>query len=132
MVYLLDTCVIIDFIKGDANTISSIKSKSPVEVAISSITEFELRYGMEQSTNTKSKKILNALLSEITILDFSSKEAEIAAQIRNQLRVLGTPIGPYDMLIAATSISNKLVLVTSNEKEFLRIDGLIIENWRQI
>ncbi len=132
MIYLLDTCVIIDLIKGDANTIQAMKSKSPDEVAISSITEFELRYGMEQASKlkSKSKNIVEAILSEINTLNFESKEAVKAAEIRNSLRALGTPIGPYDFLIAATALANDLILVTSNEKEFTRIQDLKIENWR--
>ena len=132
MTYLLDTCVIIDLIKGDANTIETLKSKSPNLVAISTITEFELRYGLEQSTKrtSKSQSIVEAILSEVNILSFESKEAAKAAEIRNHLRALGTPIGPYDFLIAATALANDLILVTSNEKEFTRIQGLKIENWR--
>lgn len=132
MDYLLDTCVIIDLVKGDANTIEVMKSKSPDQVSISTITEFELRYGMEQASKlkSKSKSIVEAILSEINALDFGSKEAAKAAEIRNHLRALGTPIGPYDFLIAATALANDLILVTSNEKEFTRLQDLKIENWR--
>ncbi len=42
----------------------------------------------------------------------------------------GKQIGAYDVLIAAIAISENLILVTSNEKEFLRVESLIIENWR--
>ena len=132
MAYLLDTCVIIDLIKGDSNTINAIKSKSPDQINISTITEFELRYGTEQASKlkSKSKNIVESLLSEITILDFGSKEAIVATKIRNNLRALGTPIGPYDFLIAATALTHDLILVTSNEKEFTRVGELKIENWR--
>ena len=130
--YLLDTCVIIDVVRGDANTIQSIRSKSPDQIAISSVTEFELRYGLEQSAHlkSKSKRVVEAILSEIVILGFESKEAIKAAEIRNHLRTLGKPIGPYDFLIAATALTNDLILVTSNEKEFQRIQELKIDNWR--
>lgn len=132
MKYLLDTCVIIDLVKGDATTIKTMKSKSPDQVAISTITEFELRYGIEQSSKikSKSKRTVEAMLSEISILNFESKEAVKAAEIRNYLRANGTPIGAYDVLIAATAIANSFVMVTSNIKEFNRIHDLTIENWR--
>lgn len=132
MSYLLDTCVIIDLVKGDTNTIQAMKSKSPYEVNLSTITEFELRYAMEQTSKlkSKSKSIVEAILSEINILNFESKDAKKAAEIRNQLRTLGTTIGPYDFLIAATALANNMMLVTSNEKEFTRIQELKIENWR--
>lgn len=132
MDYLLDTCVIIDLIRGDANTIEAMKSKSPDQARISTITEFELRYGMEQATKpkSKSKSIVEAILSEINIVDFGSREAAKAAEIRNHLRALGTPIGPYDFLIAATALANDLILVTSNENEFAKVQDLKMENWR--
>lgn len=132
MIYLLDTCVIIDLVRGDRGTIEAMKGKSPDQVAISAITEFELRYGIEQVSKlkSKSKSIVEAILSEINILDFGSKEASNAAGIRNHLRVQGTPIGPYDFLIAATAVANDLILVSSNEKEFIRIPELKTENWR--
>lgn len=132
MNYLLDTCVIIDLVKGDAGTIQVMKSKTPDQVAISTITEFELRYGMEQASKlkSKSKSIVESILSEINILNFGSKEATKAAEIRNYLRISGRPIGPYDFLIAATAQANDLILVTSNEKEFARVQELNIENWR--
>ncbi len=132
MTYLLDTCVIIDLVKGDPNTIEAMKSKSPDQVNISTITEFELRYGIGQASKlkSKSKSIVEAMLLEINILDFGSKEAAKAAEIRNHLRALGTPIGPYDFLIAATALANDLILVTSNEKEFTRVQYLKIQNWR--
>lgn len=132
MNYLLDTCIIIDLVRGHANTIEAMKSKSPDQVSISTISEFELRYGMEQASKLKSKSrsIVEAILSEVNILNFGSKEAVKAAEIRNRLRALGTPIGPYDFLIAATALANDLILVTSNENEFTRIQELKIENWR--
>ncbi|MEM6830248.1 MAG: PIN domain-containing protein [Bacteroidota bacterium] len=133
MDYLLDTCVIIDFVKGNERTIHLMKSKSPKFISISSITAFELTYGLEQSSKVKSRSrvIVKALLSEINLLPFESNAAIQAAKIRNQLRIQGTPIGPYDVLIAATAIANDLTLVTSNEKEFKRVEQLKIENWRQ-
>ena len=132
MDYLLDTCVIIDFVRGSDNIIQKMKSLSPHQVAVSSITEFELRYGMEISSNLKSKSrtIVEAILSEIHILKFRSEEAIQAARVRNQLKIQGMPIGAYDVLIVATAFTHDLTLVTSNEKEFLRVHDLKVENWR--
>jgi len=132
MTYLLDTCVIIDLVKGDLNTLQTLKSLSPNQIFVSTVTEFELRYGLEKVSNrsNKSKGIVEGLLSEINKLNFEEKEAKVAAKIRNYLSGLGTPIGPYDVLIAATALANDLILVTSNENEFKRIQALKIENWR--
>ncbi len=133
MVYLLDTCVIIDLIRGDESTVDIMKSTAPNQVSISSITEFELRYGLEKASNLKNRSriIVEEILAEINTLNFNSNEAIVAAKVRNRLRQKGTPIGPYDVLISATALVNNLVLVTSNEKEFNRIEELEIENWRK-
>jgi len=132
MKYLLDTCVISDFVKGDENTIRRIKETNPLLIAVSSITAMEIEYGLLCAPE-KTKKIapvLHDLLSAIKIIPFTQKEALEAARIRAILRAKGTPIGPYDFLIAATALSHEMVLVTSNIKEFDRIENLKVENWR--
>jgi len=63
------------------------------------------------------------------ILDFTAKEAKVAAAIRAQLEKAGTPIDPFDILIGATALANQSTLVTHNIKEFSRIDKLSIEDW---
>jgi tRNA(fMet)-specific endonuclease VapC len=65
----------------------------------------------------------------LNVLSFSDKEAKSSAIIRSQLERKGTPIGPYDVLIAGTALSNQAVLVTNNTKEFKRVPKLKIENW---
>lgn len=72
---------------------------------------------------------MELLLSRVAVLPFNAQEAEIAAKIRAQLELIGTPIGPYDMLIAGTTLSANAVLVTHNTKEFSRVEGLRIEDW---
>ncbi|AFZ52856.1 type II toxin-antitoxin system VapC family toxin [Cyanobacterium aponinum] len=130
--YLLDTCVISDFVKGEKGTLEKIKNSSPQEIAVSSITVMEINHGLSINPQ-KAKKIspiIEELLKSITILDFSTKEAYITAQIRAFLRENGTPIGAYDVLIGATALSAGLILVTANTREFQRIADLKIINWR--
>ncbi|SNT17145.1 tRNA(fMet)-specific endonuclease VapC [Ekhidna lutea] len=132
MKYLFDTCVISDFVKGDLNTIEKIKSTSPLQIGTSAITEYELRYGLEKNSNLKRaiKDAVLGFLNDVVILPFGSKESIAASNIRASLEKAGTPIGAYDILIASTAIANNLILVTSNEREFERIQGIQIENWR--
>ncbi len=132
MAYLLDTCVIIDLVRGNQEVINHLKSNLPRDIYISTITELELRFGLAQSPNlmSRSKAVIQAFLSEVSILAFRSAESQIAANLRYELKIKGTPIGAYDILIAATALTYDLVLVTSNEKEFNRIVELKIENWR--
>jgi tRNA(fMet)-specific endonuclease VapC len=132
MDYLLDTCVVIDLVRGNQEIINQLKSKSPGNIYISTITEFELRFGLVQnpSLKSRSKEVVESFLSEANILPFRSEESQIAASLRYDLKLKGTPIGAYDVLIAATALTNDFILVTSNEKEFNRIEELQIENWR--
>jgi tRNA(fMet)-specific endonuclease VapC len=62
-------------------------------------------------------------------LPFEDRASEVYAEIRLRLERAGKPIGPNDLLIAATAIANRLVLVTHNTGEFGRIEGLTVEDW---
>ena len=132
MKYLLDTCVVSDFVKGDTHTLAHIKSHSPADIAISSITVFEIQYGLALNSKhaAKIKGLIQDLFSSIHILDFTSGDAEITAITRAQLKQQGRPIGAYDILIAGVAMNNNLILVSSNLKEFARLRNLKIVNWR--
>ncbi|OCQ93059.1 twitching motility protein PilT [Limnothrix sp. PR1529] len=133
MRYLLDTCVISDFIKGDAATIFRFQNTSPTDIAISAITVMELRYGLAINPQRSSKvePVITSILSSVTILPFGLAEAERAAEVRAILKSQGQPIGAYDVLIAATALAHQLIMVTANQREFERVPGLVVENWRQ-
>lgn len=132
MTYLLDTCTVSDFVKGEPNTLVRIRSISPSEVFISVITLMEIQYGMAINPKSVSKirQVIENFLDSIIILPFSNKEALEAAFIRSILKTQGTPIGYYDLLIAATAKVNQLSIVTSNVREFERIPELKVLNWR--
>jgi len=132
MRYLLDTCVVSDFVKGEPNTSQRLKSISPEDIAISSITSMELKYGLAINPQkaVKIQALINSFLDSVTILPFGKEEAKQTAQIRSFLKQAGTPIGAYDVLIAATAVTHKLILVTANVREFERISNLQIQNWR--
>ena len=133
MRYLLDTCVISDFIKGEVGTKVRLKQTPPVDIAVSAITVMELRYGLalNPQRTRKVEPAISSFLSSVTILPFSSLEAEQAAQVRAVLKSQGQPIGAYDVLIAATALQHSLLMVTANQREFDRVPGLQTENWRQ-
>ncbi|MDJ0619972.1 MAG: type II toxin-antitoxin system VapC family toxin [Calothrix sp. MO_192.B10] len=132
MGYLLDTCVISDFVKGEELTLKRFKSSTPSDIFISSLTVMEVKYGLAINPQRaiKIQPLIEALLHTITILPFGTSEAEKAAQIRSILKAAGNPIGAYDVLIAATALAHNHILVTSNIREFQRISSLQIENWR--
>ncbi len=133
MQYLLDTCVISDFIKGEPGTQIRLKQVSPADIAVSVITVMELRYGLLNNPQ-RAKKIepaITSLLNSVSILKFSEEDAEQTAQVRSILKKQGKPIGAYDALIAATALRHGLIMVTANQKEFDRVANLQIQNWRQ-
>jgi tRNA(fMet)-specific endonuclease VapC len=134
MRYLFDTCVISNFIKGEVGTQARLKQTLPVDIAISTITVMELRYGLALNPQRAQKveAAISSLLSSVTILPFGIAEAEQAAQIRAALKSWGQPIGAYDVLIAATALQHSLTMVTANQREFERVPGLVTENWRQL
>ena len=129
--YLLDTNICIYFIRNMyPRLISKILSHHPDELAISSISWFELEYGAEKSKwGQKNRDNMKLFLSPFTILPFDSMDAVYAGQIRHYLEKTGSPIGAYDILIAAQGLSNNITIVTHNTGEFSRIPNLAIEDW---
>ncbi len=132
MKYLLDTCTISDFVKGDKETLLRIKNCSPVELCICVISLMEIQYGLAHNPERakKIKPMIDAFLSAIPILDFKQGDAQHAALLRAHLHQEGKQIGSYDLLIAACALHHDLILVTSNSREFTRAPGLKCENWR--
>lgn len=128
--YLLDTNTLIYFFKGMGNVAETLLTKSPKDISIPSIALYELEVGIAKSNSPeKRKKQLELLISRIAVLPFTTKEAEVAAMIRADLENIGTPIGPYDTLIAGIALSSNSTLVTHNTREFSRVTGLILEDW---
>ncbi len=132
MKYLLDTCTISDFVKGNINTLNKIKSIEPYLISVSTITSMEIYYGLKRNPEKASRieEIIQGFLDTIHILPFDQEDAKYAGNIRADLFSQGLPIGAYDILIAATALKKKLILVTSNTKEFLRVKNLSLQNWR--
>ena len=68
-------------------------------------------------------------LSQRDIIEFNDNDTEVFGLIQAELEKKGEIIGPYDMQIAAQSISRNLILVTNNTSEFSRISNIRLENW---
>src|SRR6266404_3197516 len=100
-------------------------------LALSTIVLFELYYGIANSSRRKenSDRLAVFLQAPIAMLSFEPEDAEEAGTLRAELRRAGTPIGPYDMLIAAHARRRGAVLVTANATEFARVPGLMTEDW---
>lgn len=133
MKYLLDTCVISDFVKGVSKVGTKLLSFPPYEISISTVTQMEIEYGLllNKERALKLRPAIEALFKTIKIFSFTSEDSLSAAEVRLLLKTSGKPIGPYDVMIAGCALNRKLVLVTSNTSEFERVKGLKIENWRE-
>ncbi len=132
MKYLLDTCVVSDFIKGELGTLTRIKKTPPSDIVISTISVMELQYGLmlNPARAVKIREIIHDFLAVIHVIDFNQGDAREAAIARSFLKQAGCLIGSYDILLAGTALNRKLILVSANLKEFNRIEGLNLENWR--
>ena len=132
MSYLLDTNACIDVLKGHPRVVAHIESVSPAECAVSVVSVFELIAGVHRCARpAQEKKRLDAFLSVISVLSFPAAAAEQAASIRYELERQGNIIGPYDLLIAGHALSVRMTLVSNNTREFSRVEGLPLVDWRK-
>ncbi len=130
MKFLLDTDTCIYALKQHAAVLNNLLANSREDIALSVITEAELRTGAAKSASpAKTLRLVENFLRPLSILEFTSDDATAYAQVRAKLERAGTPIGPLDTLIAAQAVARKLVLVSNNEREFRRIAGLHLQNW---
>ena len=131
MKYLIDTNICIYIMnKRPAGVIKKFKQFDLGEVGISTITVSELQYGVAKSTHrNENQQRLEQFIAPLDILPYDEMAAGAYGDIRFQLDKNGQPIGPLDLLIAAHALSQNLILVTNNDKEFKRIKSLKVENW---
>ncbi|MGK7930132.1 MAG: type II toxin-antitoxin system VapC family toxin [Microcystaceae cyanobacterium] len=131
MKYLLDTNICIYIIKEKPKSVfDKFNSLKPLDIAISSITVAELKYGIYKSQKSQQNKVaLAQFLLPLSIIDFNEKATDYYGKIRYSLEKQGQVIGGMDMLIAAHALSLDVILVTNNLKEFTRIPNLRLENW---
>jgi tRNA(fMet)-specific endonuclease VapC len=131
--FLLDTTVLSDFTRGIEPVLTRLKSTPKDDAAISTVSAMEIEYGLKlnPARARKIEPMIRALLQDLQELPFEHEDAHAAAAVRAALAKRGTPIGPYDVMIAGTALRHGLVLVTSNGDEFERISGLTVEDWRK-
>jgi len=128
--YLLDTNTLIYFFKGMGNVSSRLLETPPINIAIPTIVLFEIEAGIAKSISPEKRLLqLKNITDAVNIVSFGIKEARVAAILRAKLEKRGTPIGPYDVIIAGTALAQGAILVTHNYKEFRRVEGLQLEDW---
>lgn len=128
---MLDTNICIYTIKKrPERVIKKFQEELHEGLCISSLTLAELCHGIQKSSKPKENQAnLALLLTCLTVMSFDDKAANEYGKICADLQRKGTPIGTMDMLIAAHAKSLDLTLVTNNTREFIRIDGLKLDNW---
>jgi len=131
-VFALDTNTISHCFRGDPQVVPRVHALPPARLVVSSVAVCELRYGLMRMPPAAAQSRLEALdtfLAALRVLDFDEACARAAAALRVRLEAAGQPIGPYDLLIAATALRHGAALVTRNVAEFSKVQGLEVVNW---
>ena len=132
MRFLLDTDAAIALIKGRPEALDWLRRRAPVEVALSGVGKAELYYGARKSERVEHNlAVLHRFFEPFASIDFDDRAAEEYGVIRADLERMGTPIGPNDLLIAATARSRDLTLVSLNRREFDRVGGLRVTSFEE-
>ena len=128
MKYLLDANAVIALLKGHERFLARLRRHRSEEFVISSIVAHELYYGAYKSARSK-ESLARVEALAFGVLEFDQEDARMAGELRAQLSRAGTPIGPYDVLIAGQAMARELILLTHNQREFQRVSGLRTEDW---
>ena len=128
--YLLDANAVIALLNDTtSNAAQRARREKPSDVTIPVIVAHELFYGALKSRRAaQNLAVVDAL--QFAVLEFDKEDARQAGAIRALLASKGTPIGPYDVLIAGQAVARNMILVTHNTQEFGRVPGLRLEDWQ--
>ena len=128
--YLLDTNIVIYTIKNRPRRVRERFTRHQGQLAISSVTLMELVYGAEKSPQPeRNLRDIDGLAARLDVLPYDAAAATHTGQIRAELARQGTPIGPYDQMIAGHARALGLILVSNDAAEFGSVPGLRLENW---
>lgn len=128
MRFLLDTNAVIAWrVRQDYVLVPRLQRHSD-EVALSVMVIHELYYGAFNSDRID-RNLAQLAEIRLPILSFTDDDARAAGEVRARLRRQGTPIGPFDGLIAGQALARDLILVTNNTREFAHVAGLRVEDW---
>lgn len=129
MKFLLDANAVIGLLGGNAGLLAEARRQAPRDIGIPAVAMHELFYGAYKSRRqAQNLALLDGL--QLEVLEFDKEDARLAGEVRAALAEAGTPIGPYDVLIAGQARARDLVLVTHNVGEFARVSGLRVEDWQ--
>ena len=134
MTYILDTNAVIAVLKNQPASVRHRLRRARFEgasIAVSSVVLYELWYGVARSERRRenAERLRVFLSADISVLSFDEEDARAAGDLRASLESAGTPIGPYDLLIATQALRLGATMVTANVSEFGRVDGLSWQDW---
>ncbi|MHC8409040.1 type II toxin-antitoxin system tRNA(fMet)-specific endonuclease VapC [Pseudomonas sp. Hz4] len=128
--YMLDTNICIFTIKNKPQIVREAFNRHNGQLCMSAVTLMELIYGAEKSaTPEKNLGVIEGFAARLEVLPFDNEAATHTGMIRSELAKAGTPIGPYDHMIAGHARSRGFIVVTNNLREFERVPGLRVEDW---
>ena len=133
MIYLPDTNTLIRFLNpGQSPVKDHFLSVNALEIRLCSVVKAELYYGaMKSSRSADNLVLLDEFFANFASLPFDDDAARKYGEVRSVLARQGTPIGPNDLMIAATALVHGAIVVTHNTREFSRVDGLKIDDWEE-
>ncbi len=132
MAYLLDTNAAIAIMKDHPHVVQHVRRVGRSELRLCAPVEAELWYGVCKSGKPEENQMrLLTMLSWLPSIPFSGNAPRHFGEIRAFLARRGTPIGPYDLQIAAIARAHGLIVVTHNTGEFERVPDLALEDWQQ-
>lgn len=134
MNYFLDTNAVIAILKNRPASVRARLRRAISRggaITVSSVVLYELWYGVARSERRRenAERLRIFLSGNIDIASFDEEDAAAAGELRAALEMAGSPIGPYDLLIAAQALRNKATVVTANVSEFARVRGLAWQDW---
>jgi tRNA(fMet)-specific endonuclease VapC len=132
MPYLLDADTLSFLVRRTPKVLERLTRAHPSSLAVSVITLMEIEYGLtrEPEKRPRVEAFLRPLMTQTRLLPFLEADGQAAANCRAALDRRGQSIGAYDVLIAGTALARGMTVVTGNTKEYRRIDGLAVEDWR--
>ena len=131
MKYLLDTNAVIALVGQKSPSLTQrVLSCVEGDIGLPTVVAYELYYGAYKSQKTAyNLETLRLVFRDMPVLEFSQEDARVAGEVRSILAAQGSPIGPYDVLIAGQAKSRGQTLITHNMGEFSHVDGLFLEDW---
>ncbi len=114
---IFDTSTILQVLK-DERFISKLEEIGVGEIAVTSITAYELLRGaayLARRGSERELRVIVRMLSELPVIPFTHEDARVASILWSRLRERGTPVNDADILIASISLRLEDVLVSLDE-----------------